>query len=267
MTPRRTLLALLLLAPLTAPAMEDPIASARDPHMRTVAYAADDVVLVRTVIGHATHIILEPGETYRTHAFGDSAAWDFMAEGHHLFLKPRAEHADQNLIVVTDRRSYVFRLVFSPKRRALAYYQVRFRYPDAEAAARRAQQAKAATTKALATPPTRPWNLAYTRAGDAALAPVHAWDDGLRTVLSFGPGRELPAVFAVGADGAETLTRPTVLDPARGVVALPAVGAEWRLRLGRRTLRIFNEAADLPRPAADSRTLTPTVRRTDKDTP
>ena len=264
---RRVLFLALLFAHSAAPAMEEPTASARDPHMRSVAYAPDDVVVIRTVIGYATHIILEPGEVYRTHAFGDSAAWDFMAEGHHLFLKPRAEHADQNLIVVTDRRSYVFRLLFSPKRRALAYYQVRFRYPDAEAAARRAQQAKAATTQALATPAPRPWNLAYTRAGDAALAPVHAWDDGLRTVLVFGPGRELPAVFAVGADGAETLARPTVLDPARGVVSLPAVGAEWRLRLGRRTMRIFNEAADLPRPAADSRTLTPAVRRITQESP
>ena len=264
---RRVLFLALLFAHSAAPAMEEPTASARDPHMRTVAYAPDDVVVIRTVIGYATHIILEPGETYRTHAFGDSAAWDFMAEGHHLFLKPRAEHADQNLIVVTDQRSYVFRLVFSTRRQAMAFYQVRFRYPESEARARRADRERTATARALAQPAARPWNLAYTRAGDAELAPVHAWDDGLQTVLEFGPGRELPAIFAVGADGTETLTNRTVLDSARGRIALHGVGAEWRLRLGRQTLRIFNEAASAPRPAADTRTITPAVRRITQESP
>ena len=82
-----------------------------DRRIRYVTYNPDDVVALEAVVGVVTHIVLEPGETYVTHAFGDGKAWDFAVKGNHYFLKAVAENADSNLTIVTDRRSYHLSLI------------------------------------------------------------------------------------------------------------------------------------------------------------
>ena len=81
-----------------------------DRRIRYVSYDPYAVVPVDAVVGIVTHIVLEPGENYVTHAFGDGKAWDFAAKANHCFLKAVATNADSNLTIVTDRRSYHFSL-------------------------------------------------------------------------------------------------------------------------------------------------------------
>ncbi|WP_407200961.1 TrbG/VirB9 family P-type conjugative transfer protein [Enterobacter cloacae] len=57
--------------------MDVPTGSAYDSRIKTIMFNADDVTQIDSVIGVQTHIILDPGETYVTHAFGDSDAWIF----------------------------------------------------------------------------------------------------------------------------------------------------------------------------------------------
>ena len=103
---------LLCITPIVA--LHHPTKSSFDSRIRYTPYNAHDVVQLNTVIGIATHVVLEEGEQYMTHAFGDANAYAFAVEKNHLFLKPKAENADTNLAVVTDRRSYHFRLTFQP---------------------------------------------------------------------------------------------------------------------------------------------------------
>ena len=65
-----------------------------DRRIRCVTYDAEEVVEVAAVVGVATHIVVEVGEVYLTHAFGDAKGWDFAQKANHFFLKPLAANAD-----------------------------------------------------------------------------------------------------------------------------------------------------------------------------
>ena len=107
-------------------ALHHPHKSGFDSRIRYTPYNAHDVVQLNTTIGIVTHIVLEDGEQYLTHAFGDGEAYAFMVKKNHLFLKPKGENADTNLVVVTDRRSYHFRLIFQLLMQAASVYQLVF---------------------------------------------------------------------------------------------------------------------------------------------
>ena len=104
------------------------------------------------VIGIATHIVLEK-VTLRHPRFGDAQSLSFAVEGHHVFIKPRADNAQTNLTIVTDRRTYFhFKLRYSPTRRANAVYGLSFAYPDTEA--REAHRARPRQQWKKASPPS-----------------------------------------------------------------------------------------------------------------
>jgi type IV secretion system protein VirB9 len=227
-------------APLSA--LEAPRPSPYDSRVKAVWFNGDNVVQVDTVPGVATHIVLEEGETIVAHAFGDSEAYEFEATKHHLFIKPKAEGADTNLVVVTDKRSYKFRLTFKGETREGATYELLFRYRDAKAKAENEAAAKAAVAEGFREVVAA--NLDYTMSGDLELAPVNAWDDGRRTYFKFAAGVDLPAVYAVDANGDESVVQSAVAGRANDVTVVPKVSAKWMLRLGERALAVFNEAYD-----------------------
>jgi type IV secretion system protein VirB9 len=212
LTWRALALLLCLSAPAGALALENPRASRLDHRVRYVNYHPADVIQLDAVIGVATHIQLEPGESYVYHVFGDSQAYAFTYKNNHLFFKPTAEDADTNLIVITDRRDYSFRLSYSDNRGSPALYKLVIRYPEVEARQRAQAAQKAALERALQTA-SHPINwTAYTRSGDAAIAPVHAWDDGRQTWLQFAPEADIPTVYRVTPDGQEVITNHHMAD-------------------------------------------------------
>ena len=81
--------------------LDRPAASPKDQRIRWTDYDAADVIQVDTTLGVATQIQLNDDEDYVTHAFGDSAAYDFQQVGKHLLLKPIVEQADTNLLYIT----------------------------------------------------------------------------------------------------------------------------------------------------------------------
>ena len=106
----------------------------------------------------------------------------------------------------------------------------------AEILARRQQEAAAArlrTTHLERDDACDGW--LYEARGSRALAPDAVWNNGRETFLAYAAGRPVPAVFAVGQDGAEasvaTSVRPATAD-GREVFVLPFVAPTVRLRLG-----------------------------------
>lgn len=240
-------------------ALETPSTSRYDHRIRYVTYNADDVVQVDTVLGVATHIMLEEGEQYLIHAFGDSDAYAFAREGRHIFIKPKAELANTNLIVVTDRRSYKFRLSFRPDR-AGAIYELAFRYPDTAAKEAREASERAKVERAFMEAPAG-YNLSYTMSGDHDLAPVNAWDNGRFTFFKFSANSELPAIYMVDADGNESLMPRTTTGDSNDIIVVHKVNPKWIVRLGERALAIFNEAYDPNGVPNNTGTASPAVRR------
>lgn len=261
-SPQALALVLCLALPASALALETPRSSGLDHRVRQVNYNAANVIQLDAVIGVATHSVLEPGERYVYHVFGDSQAYAFTYKDNHLFFKPTAEDANTNLIVVTDRRDYSFRLTYSDNRESPALYKLVVRYPEAEA--RRQSQAvrKAAIERSLQSVGA-PLNWqAYTRSGDASIAPVHAWDDGRQTWLQFAPEADIPTVYRVTPDGQEVITNYHMADDR--TMVLHRTSALWHLRLGRHVLAIHNEAYGTTPVPAHTGTASPAVRRSVK---
>ena len=247
---------LLCITPIVA--LHHPTKSTFDSRIRYTPYNAHDVVQLNTVIGIATHVVLEEGEQYMTHAFGDANAYAFAVEKNHLFLKPKAENADTNLAVVTDRRSYHFRLTFQPSIQSSAVYQLVFTYPENLKKAALEKEFKSLGQK---------YNLNYTMSGDKDIAPIHAWDNGTFTYFKFASNRDLPVVYMVDADDQESMVNRHSIGDASNIVVVHKVHDRWILRLGDRALAIYNEsykehAEYRPQPESPSTgTAVPTIQR------
>ncbi len=241
-------------------ALHHPTKSTFDSRIRYTPYNAHDVVQLNTVIGIATHVVLEEGEQYMTHAFGDANAYAFAVEKNHLFLKPKAENADTNLAVVTDRRSYHFRLTFQPSIQSSAVYQLVFTYPG--------NFKKAALEKEFDN--LRHYcNLNYTMSGDKDIAPINAWDNGTFTYFKFDGHHDLPVVYMVDADGNESMVNRHSMGEASNIVVVHKVHDRWIFRLGDRALAIYNESyaeGRLPPEPPSTGTAVPTIQRIVKPT-
>jgi len=231
-----------------------------DGRIRYVTYDPDEVVTVEAVVGVVTHIVLEPGESYVTHAFGDGKAWDFAVKANHVFLKPVAENADSNLTIVTDRRSYHLVLALAQASDAKVTLELVFDYPDTKARkareeARRREVAEGFSRK------SSPANLDYSMSGDFDIAPVNAWDDREFTYFRFPGNRDIPAIYMVDEDGKESIVNRHSTGPASEVVVMHKVAQRWVLRLGSRALAVWNDAYDPAGRKNDTRTVSPDVSR------
>lgn len=262
-------LALCMAVAAVGPAMADQVStpSKFDSRIRYVTFNPADVVRVDTVAGIATHIRLEEGEEYVTHAFGDAEAWSFAIEKNHVFIKPRAEKADTNLIIVTDRREYNFQLVYHAKADGPAVFKLSFHYPDT-AAKQAAVVKEAKAVEAGFAVPAGPARTNYTMAGDFTIAPLNVWDDGKFTFFKFPGNRDFPAIYMVDADGRESIVNRNSIGKSSDVVVVQKVNEKWSLRLGQQALAVFNEdmiaAGDVPivtNPYAASGTSSPVVER------
>lgn len=243
-------------------ALDIPTSSHYDHRVRYVTYNPADVVQVDTVLGVATHIMLEEGEQYMTHAFGDSEAYAFARKGRHIFIKPQAEFANTNLIVVTDRRSYKFRLQMRNDRNG-AIYELAFRYPDTQARKAREESERVAVEAAFQQGVDN-FNIEYTMSGDKDIAPINAWDDGRFTYFKFSANADLPSIYFVDAENNESLVPRTTVGKSNDIIVVHKVNPKWMIRLGNRALAIFNEAYDPYGVPNDTGTASPAVRRVEK---
>lgn len=252
-------IAVMLAALLAVPARADtaPRPGAQDARVRTVAYRANDVVSIEGRYGYLTMIELAADERIETVAIGDSLAWQVVPSrsAHMLFLKPVEQNAATNLAVVTNRRTYAFALSArnpAPSRTGApgrdGVYRVIFRYPEEEArqaalAAARvrmeaiARDREATAIAAAATTPTA-WNMDYRQRGDRGARAKAVLDDGRFTYFHFAQEAEIPAIFAVEEDGAETLVNYVIKGP---YVVVERLAPGWRLRAGEDAARIANQ--------------------------
>lgn len=260
---KKSILAIALLAafPGLCVALDNPVKSPYDHRVRMTSYNPQDVVQLDTVIGIATHIELERGEQYVTHAFGDSASYSFANSANHIFIKPIAEQAHTNLIIVTDRRTYKFRLIFQPTREAKAIYSLAFLYPDSERKRALEELRKKAVEEGFDKPPRGSFNTNYSMAGDLDIAPIHAWDNNEFTYFKFPGNVDLPGIYMVDPDGNESMVNRNTIGHANGIYSVHKVNAKWILRLGDRALAVYNDSYDPVGVENTSRTQSPKVKR------
>lgn len=167
-----------------------------NPHIQSVLFSPDEVVLLRGALGW--EIMIEFGEDERIEnvSIGDALAWQVTPnkKARDLFLKPLLKNAATNMTVVTDKRSYSFELETGARSETTPWV-LRFDYP---------REVVEAVEEPLPPPPP-PLRFNYTVSGDPALRPSRVWDDGTMTYFEFGNGQALPAIFAGGPKNHETL--------------------------------------------------------------
>lgn len=221
----------------TVLALTTPGSSKYDARVRHISYNSLDVVKIEAVVGVATHIVLEEGEEYLTHAFGDAEAWTFDYQLNHYFIKPIAESASTNLTIVTNKRTYYFRLQLSPASQAQAMYGIKFSYPD-----NLFEQGKQnIQDQIFNTHASTYYNLDYTMSGDLDIAPVNVWDNGRFTYFKFAANADIPGIYISGKDCEESIVNRHTVGEGNNIIVVHKLGARWVLRLGNRALAIYNE--------------------------
>ena len=263
-------LALALATP--ALAVDEPQGSRDDNRIQRVPYNDDGVVSVHVAEGRITRLVFEPGEVILDHAAGFEEGWRLQPSAnvpHTLYIsarpvpvgsegairEPEPEKWRTNIMVVTDRRQYDFDLhLVEPDDRggtALAY-RIEFTYPGERAQAARAattmREDRARTEAALAGPASGGLgNTDYSRSpakGSAHIVPSLAYDDGRFTYFRFPGNREFPSVFVVNPDGEESALSPHVDENRPDVLVITRVAQEFRLRLGKAVVAVYNENFD-----------------------
>ena len=231
-------------------ALDKPQSGREDKRVFYTDYKPDEIYPISAVNGLITTIIFEPGETVKNFGSGFSTAWEFAARENHFFLKPKEKQGTTNLVVVTDRRTYLFDVKLTANR-SKATYRLAFRYP-LEEQARIAAEAEKNHVKALLeespikenseskeqTNQNRSYSMNFGSAANSKrIAPIEAFDDGRFTYLKFSKHTDFPAAYRV-QDGEETLLNSHVED---GWLVLHGVYEEVRLRAGKAVVGIYNE--------------------------
>ena len=231
-----------------AQAAQTPKGTAYDKRIQYVNYNADDVVRIRTGIGKAVLVQLAADERFVGDstglATGNSAAWKVSVQGSNIFFKPAMSSPRTNMVLATNKRTYVFDLALAGKGQAQTYV-LRFRYPEDIRKQQLADEAKrrtAGTMKELYPDTTHGFrNYDFWAFGEKSLAPTAMWDDGRFTCLRFNNARDMPAVFKVSPDGTESTVNSHV---DMDTLVVHDTSALFHLRLGKSVLGVENRSYD-----------------------
>ncbi|MGD9885228.1 MAG: P-type conjugative transfer protein TrbG [Reyranella sp.] len=198
-------------------------------------YSPGALYQVYVAPGQVTDIALEPGEQLTGSgpvAAGDTVRWIIgdTESGNgdtrrvHILVKPTRPAIETNLVVNTDRRTYLIELRAHerPYMPSVAWF-----YPES----------RGKSLRALPPVPVLPEvaqrRYRYSIEGDKPpWRPVNAYDDGRKVYVEFSPGivqGEMPPLFVVGADGKPELVNSRAY---ANVLIVDRLFATAELRLG-----------------------------------
>ena len=175
-------------------------------------YSAGALYQVYTAPGQVTDVALEPGEQLVGSgpvAAGDTVRWIVgdteSGAGEtrrvHILVKPTRPDLVTNLVINTDRRTYLLELRSTPSTYMAA---VSWQYPEDELIALRGRNAEAAAPVATGVDLTRLRFRYRIEGDDPAWRPTQAFDDGTKVYIEFPRGigqGEMPPLFVIGAEG------------------------------------------------------------------
>lgn len=97
--------------------------------VKKVVYDQEQIVDVIGSYGYQSTIEFAPDEQIKLRTLGDAIAWQIIPKGHRVFVKPLEINAATNMTIVTNKRTYLFRLTSTDKPHEMTF-MVRFIYPD-----------------------------------------------------------------------------------------------------------------------------------------
>ncbi len=215
-------------------------------------YSEGALYQVYAAPGQITALSLEPGERLTGSgpiAAGDTARWiigdTISGTGRdrrvQILVKPTSPDITTNLVVNTDRRTYLIEL----RARAEDYMPlVAWAHPET----RTRVQPHLPTTPAI--PPEAERHYRYMLQGDdPPWRPISVFDDARRVYVVFPQGivqGEMPPLFVIGADGTAQLVNARVY---RNLLIVDRLFAAAELRLGGRNQEVVRIVRSDGRPA------------------
>lgn len=226
-------LTVLLAMPLSAAAQVRPQPGMGNPHVQSVDYDPDQVVMLQSALGYQISVELAPDEHIENVAVGDGGAWQVSANrrGDRLFVKPTQPGVTTNMVVVTDARVYSFELAPLSGPQPDMAYTVRFRYPTP------------APTSPSAAPAAQVKIVRYRLRGTRALRPIGIHDDGVHTYIEWPADRALPAIYAVDGGGHESLVNGMMRD---GLLVIDSIQSMLIFRVDKRSASAERAADGAP---------------------
>jgi type IV secretion system protein VirB9 len=219
---------------LTAPAS----GAVPDSRVRYVLFTPDKVVRFTGKPGYQSSIRFAPDERIENVAVGDSVAWQVTPNkrGDHLFIKPLVPGARSNLMVVTDRRTYLFDL--EAARSGQPIYALSFTYPAYPAPGSVPPPPAPAPTTPIpqlaaapaVTPKPLKLNFAWQTRGSRSLRPSRVFDDTTAVYLRWPDQTALPAVLVPAPDGTESPVNYKLED---GYIVVEGLPQQIIIRRGR----------------------------------
>jgi len=190
------------------------IASSREGYVNAIQvwpYADGALYQVYTSPGRVSVIVLQQGEELVTVSAGDTVRWIVgdTASGSgatlhvNILVKPTRAGLKTNLVVTTNRRTYLLELSSTPQAWMAS---VSWDYPKDRMLALQKQARDAQTATPVASGLTlEQIRFRYAISGDAPpWKPLRAFDDGERVYIQFPGGiaqGELPPLFVIGPQG------------------------------------------------------------------
>ena len=238
-------------------ALETPHMGKLDKRVRHINYQAEQVVKLVGHYGFATDIAFAQGETIKQIAMGDSDAWSVTPVANHIFIKPKSNKAITNMTVLTNQRVYSFELSAHWSQHGAHPYPndmmfaIDFRYPSEQQQInlkKQRQQQLKQQLNAIQPPQVRNQNYFYK--GDDSIKPIHAFDDGRFTYLTFNRKQDLPAVYIINADNSESLVNSNVNPNYPDTIIIQRVIKQLVLRQGNTVVCLFNQSFNNEAPAS-----------------
>jgi len=197
---------------------------------------------VYTAPGEITDVALQEGEQLVGSgpvAAGDTVRWIIgdtesgagATKKIHILVKPTRPELVTNLVINTDRRTYLLELRSTEKTYMAS---VSWQYPEDQLIALRRQNQEAQAAAPIAAGvDLASINFRYSIQGDTpAWRPLRAFDDGQKVYIEFPPGisqGEMPPLFVIGPAGGSELVNYRV---SRNYYIVDRLFAAAELRLG-----------------------------------
>ena len=197
-------------------------------------YDGSAVYRLNGYLGYATMIVT--GAPIKAATLGDPGGWvvePIQSSPNMVSVKPALAGSNTNLSLV-DEKGRVYSFGLAAFDAPLFDYEVtdriEFRYaPEPEAVD---------PADSSSEPDPASLNFAYSYRGDAALRPLRAFDDGVKTYLQFPENRRVPAIFTVAADGSEAIVN---VHRAGRYFVVHSVAAQFTLRDGPVRTCLYNK--------------------------
>jgi len=218
-----------------------------DARIQSAMYSPDNIYRIYAMKNRVSSIKLELGETINTDSGamnlgkpGSEANPEWLIgankEGSMILIKPSqyAEEPETNLIINTNRRTYLFELKLAPNVSRMTYL-FRFSYPQPPKVGETPFKGRDINVN----PCSGTMNYSWQKRGDMTISPWRIWDNGTFTCLRFPSNAARPVIYEILPDGTESMVN---WHQVNDIVVVHGVSREFRLRLNNLVLALRSKA-------------------------